>query len=162
MESKTSNQYNVSRISRLVDMYHDLHSSLASKTSKEESKATEEKVPKLFSCPLCKKKMWRSIETFRVHKSSCSEGDPLPTCTDCGAKFCSNLQYREHLATTEHSSTTQVCPLHCGVAFSSPSCLQHHVVQCFQQQQMGPYQVIRWKGREMGEQILEAAADAGF
>jgi hypothetical protein len=165
MEIKPSNQYNVTRISRLVDMYHDLHSSLAIKTTVEPADPVQERTTRLFSCPLCKKKMWRSIETFRMHKSNCSEGDPngapLPTCSDCGARFCSNLQYRAHLDSPDESMT-HVCPLHCGVAFSSPSCLQYHVVHCFQQQEMGPYHVVRWKGREVADQILEVAADAGF
>ena len=161
METKHSNQYNVTRISRLVEMYHDLHSSLAVKNPVDLPVPVEEADTRLFSCPLCKKRMWRSIETFRMHKSNCNEGDPIPTCSDCGAKFCTSLQYRAHLTSPEES-ITHVCPLHCGVAFSSPACLQHHVVHCFQQQQMGPYHVIRWKGRDMGDQILEAAADAGF
>ena len=169
MENQGSNPYHVTRISRLVSMYHGLHASLArpdTETGHQVEPGTDtEGQGRLFSCPLCKKRMWRSIETFRMHKSNCGGADPapIPTCSDCGAKFCSTPQYKKHLASPDES-TTHVCPLHCGVAFSTPTCLQHHVVQCFGRQQMGPYNVVRWRGRgsAMGEHILDVAADAGF
>ena len=65
--------YSVSRISRLVDMYHGLHAAL-DQEELEESRVEEEKGDpggKRFSCPTCKRRNWRSIETFRTHKRAC-------------------------------------------------------------------------------------------
>ena len=164
MEGSGSNPYNVTRISRLVDMYHTLHSSMARPDTQIHTELDTSDTPRLFSCPLCKKRMWRSIETFRMHKINCGPAEtPLPSCADCGAKFCSSPQYKAHLDSPDQA-TTHVCPLHCGLAFSTPSCLDHHVVHCFASQQMGPYTGVRWRGRgrEVVEQILDVAADSGF
>ena len=64
--------YSVSRISRLVDMYHGLHAALDKEEAAEEGqKAKEDAGEKKFSCPTCKRKSWQSIETFRTHKRAC-------------------------------------------------------------------------------------------
>ena len=64
--------YSVSRISRLVDMYHGLHAALDKEEAAEEGqKAKEDADEKKFSCPTCKRKSWQSIETFRTHKRAC-------------------------------------------------------------------------------------------
>ena len=64
--------YSVSRISRLVDMYHGLHAALDKEEDTaegQEAKGEEDK--KRFSCPNCKRRSWQSIETFRTHKRAC-------------------------------------------------------------------------------------------
>ena len=65
--------YSVSRISRLVDMYHGLHAALDKEEAddKGEVKDEGESCGKRFSCPTCKRRNWRSIETFRTHKRAC-------------------------------------------------------------------------------------------
>ena len=65
--------YSVSRISRLVDMYHGLHAALDKEEANDEGQAKEESDTsgKRFSCPTCKRKNWQSIETFRTHKRAC-------------------------------------------------------------------------------------------
>ena len=65
--------YSVSRISRLVDMYHGLHAALDKEEANDEGQAKEESDAggKRFSCPTCKRKNWQSIETFRTHKRAC-------------------------------------------------------------------------------------------
>ena len=65
--------YSVSRISRLVDMYHGLHAALDKEEADDETKAKEESDAggKRFSCPTCKRRNWQSIETFRTHKRAC-------------------------------------------------------------------------------------------
>ena len=66
--------YSVSRISRLVDMYHGLHAALDKEEDTaegEEAKGEEDAGKKRFSCPNCKRRSWQSIETFRTHKRAC-------------------------------------------------------------------------------------------
>ena len=65
--------YSVSRISRLVDMYHGLHAALDKEDAAEgqEAKENEDEGEKRFSCPNCKRRSWQSIETFRTHKRAC-------------------------------------------------------------------------------------------
>ena len=61
--------YSVSRISRLVDMYHGLHAALDNEEADEGQ--VKDEGGKRFSCPTCKRRNWRSIETFRTHKRAC-------------------------------------------------------------------------------------------
>ena len=66
--------YSVSRISRLVDMYHGLHAALDKEEDAaegEEAKGEDDASKKRFSCPICKRRSWQSIETFRTHKRAC-------------------------------------------------------------------------------------------
>ena len=125
-----SSQYNVNRISRLVNMYHAFHHH----TGHHEREEEEERgglASRSFLCPKCQKRTWTTIETYRVHKSHCkkeltgagaarlvrgSEEKELHYCGDCGAGFRSSQEYREHVR--ERSGTSQqhtwVCPYHCG------------------------------------------------
>ena len=64
-------QYSVSRISRLVDMYHGLHAALDKEGFGNEEKKSEAEGRRRFSCPTCKRRNWSSIETFRTHKQAC-------------------------------------------------------------------------------------------
>ncbi len=50
------------------------------------------------------KKNWRSIETFRLHKTHCRQqqgGDgkreAAIVCGDCSAEFTTRLEYRDHI-----------------------------------------------------------------
>ena len=102
-----------------------------------------------------------------MHKRHCQQEDfnsgPLSVCQDCGAKFCSSKELKDHIASHAGDLDTQVCPLHCGQAFSSQSCLEQHMVKCLKEQKMGPYKSVQVTGwREFGDQILEVASDAGF
>ena len=117
------------------------------------SSSTTSGPPKSFLCPHCDKRMWRSIETFRVHKAHCRtrgatvEPEPRHYCADCQAAFKTSQEYRNHIRgladkKDERSHQTRVCSLHCGSAFSQTSCLQHHSVECFAKQTMGPFNVI--------------------
>ena len=65
--------YSVSRISRLVDMYHGLHAALDKEEADDKGQVKDEgeSCGKRFSCPTCKRRNWRSIETFRTHKRAC-------------------------------------------------------------------------------------------
>ena len=88
--------YSVTRISRLVEMYSALHSALEQEQGEEQEirrlrqkeqreqevlRRQEEQVDRRvsdtlgrrFACPVCRRKSWRSIETFRVHKLSCTQ-----------------------------------------------------------------------------------------
>ena len=47
----------------------------------------------------------------------------------------------------QEQHTTFVCPIHCGTAFSTNQCLQHHITQCFAQQRLGPYHVISCRNK---------------
>ena len=64
-------QYSVSRISRLVDMYHGLHAALDKEGFGNEENESEAEGSRRFSCPTCKRRNWSSIETFRTHKLAC-------------------------------------------------------------------------------------------
>jgi len=131
-------------------MYHQLHGkmttdSYTSTKSTAESDQKEEEVPfqsPLFLCTKCNKKLWTSVETFRVHKSNCKKAGLA--CCDCGAIFSSRQEYKEHVKNSmdgeqEEEAKTWVCPLHCGLAFSSKACLQHHSLACLRAQVKGPY-----------------------
>ena len=105
----------------------------------------DEVEPRRFLCRTCNKRNWRSIETFRLHKSRCRGGDmscEILRCTDCSAEFDSSEELREHVRVRDSGHETHVCPLHCGAAFSSNTCLQHHQVACFSRQKLGPFHVV--------------------
>ena len=72
MELKTS-QYNVNRISRLVNMYHAFHNDTGGQEEREKEMKRVAKPGRSFLCPKCEKRMWSSIETYRVHKSHCKK-----------------------------------------------------------------------------------------
>ena len=128
-------------------MYHDFHNNMETLEVQNETGRSRQ-----FSCPVCKKKNWRSIETFRLHKSHCrgQDGDKRDKkeatimCVDCGAEFSNRLEYRDHVRDQEKTRghVTHVCPMHCGAAFSADTCLQHHVVRCFARQRLGPFSVV--------------------
>ena len=120
-------QYNVNRISRLVNMYHAFHHT----TGHEERYQQEERGPlpsRSFLCPKCQKRTWRTIETYRVHKSHCKKElsgggarrgvkeEEVHHCGDCGAGFKTSAEYREHVRgrTDTGQQHTWVCPYHCG------------------------------------------------
>ena len=54
---------------RLVEMYHSFHNNM--ETADSEAAAGRGAAPRQFSCPYCGKRSWRTIETFRIHKSHC-------------------------------------------------------------------------------------------
>ena len=54
---------------RLVEMYHSFHNNM--ETADSEAAAGRGLAARQFSCPYCGKRSWRSIETFRIHKSHC-------------------------------------------------------------------------------------------
>ena len=147
--------YNVNRISRLVNMYHAFHHYTVTGEAEgmKLTSSTSMVPPRSFLCPHCDKRMWRSIETFRVHKAHCrTRGAALEQgqrhyCGDCQAAFKTSQEYRNHIRgladkKDERSHETRVCSLHCGYAFSQSTCLQHHSVECFAKQTMGPFNVI--------------------
>ena len=154
--------YNVNRIARLVNMYHAFHHYTEAGDGEDErlqltsnTSTTSSGPPRSFLCPHCDKRMWRSIETFRVHKAHCrTRGAGLQPgqrlyCADCQAAFKTGQEYRNHIRglaeadkKDERSHETRVCSLHCGSAFSQTTCLQHHSVECFAKQTMGPFNVI--------------------
>ena len=70
-------QYSVSRISRLVDMYHGLHAALDKEGFGNEENRSEAEGRRRFSCPTCKRRNWSSIETFRTHKLACRWSENL-------------------------------------------------------------------------------------
>ena len=91
-------------------MYHDYHSSMKKRPGDMKEKIKPEKIHdntqeqnKMFICPKCNKNNWKSIETFRMHKSHCKQNDPeVPCrkprrpqliCSDCGADFISNQDF---------------------------------------------------------------------
>ena len=88
-------------------MYHDYHSSMKRRPGEMKENKKQEMVhektheqSKMFICPNCNKNNWKSIETFRMHKSHCKQKNPDVTsrkprksmliCSDCGADFISN------------------------------------------------------------------------
>ena len=168
-------QYNVNRISRLVNMYHAFHH--YTDGHEERDLQVERGKPasqsRSFLCPKCQKRTWRSIETYRVHKSHCKKEtagvgatklvrapEEVHHCGDCQAVFRTAQEYRDHVTDRQDDGQqhTWVCPYHCGngkiddrdnvhdfnflSAFSQNSCLQHHSVECFAKQTMGPFNVI--------------------
>ena len=142
-------------------MYHDFHNNMETMDVQNETGRSRQ-----FSCPVCKKRNWRSIETFRVHKSHCRQGQDKEgggsrrgaehKCGDCNKEFSSIQEYRDHIRDTEpgENHVTHVCPMHCGAAFSADTCLQHHVVRCFARQRLGPFSVVSCRD-EMGNNIGE-------
>ena len=50
-------------------MYHSFHNNM--ETADSEAAAGRGAAPRQFSCPYCGKRSWRTIETFRIHKSHC-------------------------------------------------------------------------------------------
>ena len=131
IELKTS-QYNVNRISRLVNMYHAFHHDTGGQEEREKQGELERvNLPaRSFLCPKCQKRMWSSIETYRVHKSHCKkdssgsgrgrdEEAQRHCCGDCQASFSTSQEYRTHVRPLPgsqdlHSQHTWVCPYHCG------------------------------------------------
>ena len=149
--------YNVNRISRLVNMYHAFHHYTEAWEGEDErlevTSSSSSAPARSFLCPHCDKRMWRSIETFRVHKAHCrTRGAALEPgqrhyCADCRAAFKTGQEYRNHIRgladkKDDGAHQTRVCSLHCGSAFSQTTCLQHHSVECFAKQTMGPFNVI--------------------
>jgi len=162
--------FKVNRITRLVDMYHDYNNSMKKRSGvipgkSKLGKVNDETDSKKFICPKCNKNNWKSIETFRMHKSHCKPNNQEVLCkkskryqlicSDCGAEFISNQDYRSHIQgqvsgdqnEPQQEHTTFVCPIHCGTAFSTNQCLQHHITQCFAQQRLGPYHVISCRNK---------------
>ena len=79
-------------------MYHDFHNNMEKLEVKNETGRSRQ-----FFCPVCKKRNWRSIETFRLHKSQCRHEDQdkreaVTVCGDCGAEFPTRLEYRKVLS----------------------------------------------------------------
>ena len=159
VNSVTKNDLSVQRISRLVDMYYSFHNNLEMNEDKEAEGTNENH--RRFHCQTCGKRNWRSIETFRLHKSRCrAKGQNVKTkevdvasrtevghikyqCVDCCSTFSTADAYKEHVSAADmECHVTHVCPLHCGAAFSSLTCLDLHQVKCLAQQTLGPYHVI--------------------
>ena len=153
----SKNDLSVQRISRLVNMYYSFHGNLEMNEDKESEERKDN--PRRFHCHTCGKRNWRSIETYRLHKSRCrakghnveakgessfQEKDHVKyQCVDCCSTFSTADAYKEHVSAADMDChVTHVCPLHCGAAFSSQTCLDHHQVKCLAQQTLGPYHVF--------------------
>ena len=88
-------------------MYHDYNNSMKKRSGvipgkSKLGKVNDETDSKKFICPKCNKNNWKSIETFRMHKSHCKPNNQEVLCkkskryqlicSDCGAEFISNQE----------------------------------------------------------------------